>query len=129
MLRIVPSTHEEEAACSLEGEFTIYEVAAAKAQLCAALDQASRLQLNLAGLEELDTAGVQLLVWLKQEAHRKGNGWSREFDNGWVAVNLNTNRRRSVNFEPPDGLREVEGGPAPARLKLAPHRGALYVRT
>ena len=64
-----------------------------------------------------------------EEAHRKGNGWSREFDNGWVAVNLNTNRRRSVNFEPPDGLREVEGGPAPARLKLAPHRGALYVRT
>jgi anti-anti-sigma factor len=72
LLRIVPSTHEEEAAWSLEGEFTIYEVVEAKVQLCSALDQTSRLQLNLAGLEELDTAGVQLLVWLKQEAHRKG---------------------------------------------------------
>ena len=70
MLRSVQSTHEGKAAWSLEGEFTIYEVVAAKVQLCAALDQASRLQLNLAGLEELDTAGVQLLVWLKQEARR-----------------------------------------------------------
>jgi len=61
MLRIVQSAHEGEPAWSLEGEFTIYEVVAAKVQLGAALDQAPRLQLNLSGLEELDTAGLQLL--------------------------------------------------------------------
>ena len=72
MLRIVQSAHEGEPAWSLEGEFTIPDVVEAKAQLCAALDQGLCLCLDLSGLEELDTAGVQLLVWLKQEAHRKG---------------------------------------------------------
>jgi anti-anti-sigma regulatory factor len=28
--------------------------------------------LDLSGVEELDTAGVQLLLWLKQEARRGG---------------------------------------------------------
>lgn len=72
MLRIVRSHHDDEPALALEGELTIYDVAEAKGQLCAALDERPRLELNLAGLEELDTAGAQLLVWIKQEAARKG---------------------------------------------------------
>jgi hypothetical protein len=61
------STHEDEPAYRLEGELTIYSVAEARDQLCSALDQHPALQLNLSGIEELDTAGVQLLAWLKQE--------------------------------------------------------------
>jgi anti-anti-sigma factor len=76
MFRIVRSTHEGETAWALEGDLTIYEVQEAKGLLCAALDEGPRLQLNLAGLEELDTAGLQLLVWLKQEARRCGKSLS-----------------------------------------------------
>ena len=72
MLQIEPSTHEQQPALRISGELTIYSVTAARDQLCAALDQQPALQLNLAGVEELDTAGVQLLVWLKQEARRRG---------------------------------------------------------
>ncbi|MDR3670533.1 MAG: STAS domain-containing protein [Holophaga sp.] len=76
MLRIVQSTHEDEAAWALAGEFTIHDVVDAKARLCAALDQSARLQLDLSGIERLDTAGVQLLVWLDQEARHKGKALS-----------------------------------------------------
>jgi len=67
-----PSTHDQEPCLRLKGTLTIYDVAEAKGPLSAALDQHSTLHLNLAGLEELDTAGVQLLAWLKQEASRRG---------------------------------------------------------
>jgi len=76
MFRIVRSTHEGETAWALEGELTIYDVLEAKAQLVTALDEGPRLQLNLGGLEELDTAGLQLLVWLKQEARRSNKSLS-----------------------------------------------------
>lgn len=72
MLQIVRSTHEGAPALTLEGELTIYHVAEARGQLAEALDQGPALQLNLSAVAELDTAGVQLLVWLKQEAHRRG---------------------------------------------------------
>jgi anti-anti-sigma factor len=65
-------THDQDPCLRLEGELTIYSVAEARDRLSAALDQGPDLQLNLAGLEELDTAGVQLPVWLKQEARRRG---------------------------------------------------------
>jgi anti-sigma B factor antagonist len=72
MFKIAPSTHDGEPAYRLEGELTIYAAAEARDQLGAALERHPRLQLNLSGLAELDTAGVQLLAWLKQEARRRG---------------------------------------------------------
>jgi anti-anti-sigma factor len=72
MLQIEPSSHEDAPALRLVGELTIYSVTEARDQLCAALDQHPALHLNLAGVEELDTAGVQLLAWIKQEAKRRG---------------------------------------------------------
>ena len=44
---------------------------AERGPVVAELDLRPALHLNLAGLKELDTAGVQLLVWLKQEARRR----------------------------------------------------------
>ena len=72
MFLLEPTTHEGAPALRLEGELTIYHVAEARELLTEALDRQPVLSLNLAGLEALDSAGVQLLVWLKQEAHRRG---------------------------------------------------------
>lgn len=72
MLQIDPSTHDGGPALRLDGELTINHVGEARDQVNAALDEQPSLHLNLSGLEELDTAGVQLLVWLKQEARRRG---------------------------------------------------------
>ena len=63
---------DQEPCLQLKGEFTIYAVAQAKRPLEAALDPGPELRLNLAGVEEIDTAGVQLLLWLKQESGRRG---------------------------------------------------------
>jgi anti-anti-sigma factor len=72
MLQIEPSLHEGETALNLQGELNIYAVQEAREQLTRALHELPGLQLNLSGLEELDTAGVQLLVWLKGETARLG---------------------------------------------------------
>jgi anti-anti-sigma factor len=72
MLELEWYTHDQEHSLRLEGTLTIYDVVEAKAPLSAALDQYPTLHLNLADLEELDTAGVQLLAWLKLEACRRG---------------------------------------------------------
>ena len=72
MFQIENSTHEGAPSLQLVGELTIYAVAEAGTLLSAALDRNPVLQLNLAELEELDSAGLQLLVWLKQEARRRG---------------------------------------------------------
>ena len=72
MFQIEPTTHEGEPALSLQGELNIYAVLEARDQLTHALHDLPALQLNLAALEELDTSGVQLLVWLKGEATRVG---------------------------------------------------------
>jgi anti-anti-sigma factor len=72
MFEIEPAPQDQEPCLRLKGEFTIYSVTEAKGALAAALEQGPSLHLNLAGVEELDTAGLQLLVWLKQEAERLG---------------------------------------------------------
>ena len=52
-------------------EMTIYRAAEQKEQLIGALDGADQLELDLAGVPEIDTAGLQLLILLKQEAARR----------------------------------------------------------
>ncbi len=57
---------------TLEGELTIYSAAETKTQLLAFLDSANELEINLAEVSEIDTAGLQLLILAKQEARRSG---------------------------------------------------------
>ncbi|MGY1735342.1 putative glycoside hydrolase [Geodermatophilus sp. SYSU D00684] len=59
---------------------------------------------------------------------QRGNAWSREFESGWAGVNLNENKRRKVTLAVPPGLRTAGGEPAPARVTLQPHEGAVYRR-
>lgn len=56
----------------LAGELTIYEVGEAKAEFAHELAQGAAEEVDLSGLQELDTAGAQLLLWLKREAAVKG---------------------------------------------------------
>ena len=58
----------------VEGEMAIYRAAELKNSLCAALMQNATLEINLAAVTELDTAGVQILVMLKQMAEGNNKG-------------------------------------------------------
>jgi len=61
------------------------------------------------------------------DAHRRGNGWSRAFSNGWAAVNFNSGRRRKITYHVPDGLVDADGRPAPATVTVGPREGVLFV--
>lgn len=53
----------------LEGEMTIYRAAELKDAVLAAA------ALDLAAVEEIDTAGLQLLLLARREAHAAGRAW------------------------------------------------------
>lgn len=57
---------------SVAGSMTIYEAAAQKVELLAALDSAPALELDLGAVDEADTAGLQLLLLLRREAAAGG---------------------------------------------------------
>lgn len=52
----------------IQGEMTIYTAAEQKSQLLNALAANDELEINLAQVSELDTAGTQLLLLAKREA-------------------------------------------------------------
>ena len=51
---------------------TIYEAATHKVALLKRLKRARRIEIDLSGVTEMDTAGVQLLVMVKREATTAG---------------------------------------------------------
>lgn len=56
---------------AFEGEMTIYSARRDRDRMLEALGPASALTLDLAGVTEIDTAGVQLLLALKAECARR----------------------------------------------------------
>jgi len=52
----------------LSGELSIYSAAQARGELLPHVGKHKALELDLWGVEELDTAGVQVLLWAKREA-------------------------------------------------------------
>ena len=56
------------ASFAIDGELTIYRAADLKVQLLDALRQTQVLEVNLSGITELDTAGLQVLMLAKQTA-------------------------------------------------------------
>lgn len=69
MLAIQEAKHNGHAALRLAGELTIYTAAEARASLAERLERKGALpELDLSGVEELDTAGLQVLLWAKREA-------------------------------------------------------------
>ncbi|MDO9106712.1 MAG: STAS domain-containing protein [Methylovulum sp.] len=57
---------------AIEDELSIFTAAAQKPVLLAFLDSGDDLELNLARVNEIDTAGLQLLILLKREAAQRG---------------------------------------------------------
>lgn len=55
-----------------KGELTIYTAAQARREFAEALEAHADPEVDLARVEELDTAGVQVLLWARQEAVRRG---------------------------------------------------------
>ena len=57
---------------ALRDDMTIYQAQAQKEQLLAALAATPDLELDLSGVGEMDTAGLQLLLLLKREVGEQG---------------------------------------------------------
>lgn len=57
---------------TIEGEMTIYTALELKDQLLAPLDQCADMEIDLAGVTEIDSTGLQLLVMAKNEARERG---------------------------------------------------------
>lgn len=58
---------------TIVGEMTIYQAAQQHGEIQAALREQGRLEINLAGVTELDTAGVQVLMMAKRTAQAGGH--------------------------------------------------------
>jgi anti-sigma B factor antagonist len=56
----------------IEGPMTIYEAGEHKRELLAALSAGAGLEVDLSGVNEMDTAGVQLLLLAWREALKAG---------------------------------------------------------
>lgn len=53
---------------TLDGEMTIYNAAELKAELEQYWNKATEIELNLSGVDELDSAGLQILLQLKKDS-------------------------------------------------------------
>lgn len=62
----------ERGTLALAGEFTIYAAAEAKAPLLAPLAECREVVIDLAGVSEIDSAGLQLLLLAQREARAAG---------------------------------------------------------
>lgn len=60
-----------QAKMSLIGEMTIFHINDIKESLVKQFSEANELQIDLSGVSEIDTAGLQLLILLKNEASKK----------------------------------------------------------
>lgn len=54
----------------IEGELTIYTAADTKGKLVAALESKQPVEIDLSRVDEIDSAGLQLLILAKREAAR-----------------------------------------------------------
>ena len=62
---------DEKAVLRLEGEATIYQAAELKQTVLSALKQGTTLEVDLSGITEIDTAGVQILLLAKRTAQAR----------------------------------------------------------
>lgn len=73
MSATITSIKKEPGRFAIEGELTIYEAAEFKEPMLAALAQHPEVDFDLAGVQEIDAAGLQLLILAKREAKASGH--------------------------------------------------------
>lgn len=73
-MSVVTMTPKPDLPCSfvIEGEMNIYTALALKDRLLAPLEQCADIELDLSGVTDIDSAGVQLLVLLQNECGTRG---------------------------------------------------------
>lgn len=71
-MEIRSERHERQLRLHPAGEMTIYSAAELKPVLLDALNQSDEIEIDLSGVSELDTSGVQLLMLMKREAAAAG---------------------------------------------------------
>ena len=72
-LKIEENSIKTEGLCSFvfDEDLTIYAIEALKQEMSKALDSYTRFELNLGSVEEVDSAGIQLLLGLQREVKRQ----------------------------------------------------------
>lgn len=76
-MTVTMTASDNEPCCfTIEGEITIYTALALKERLLAPLDQCAEMKIDLTGVSEIDSAGLQLLVLAKNEARVRGRNLS-----------------------------------------------------
>src|SRR5450830_455955 len=69
---LTQSTHDGHLLLLANGGFTIFQATEYKSQLLGVLDNADEvLHMDLSGVDEIDTTGLQLLLLIKREAKRQ----------------------------------------------------------
>ncbi len=68
------SARRRKGVCRMEivGDMTIYEALEIKKKLLSSFDKAQEMEVNLSGVSEIDSTGVQLLMLVKMESQRQG---------------------------------------------------------
>jgi len=72
----VKNKNQQPGRIAITGELTIYTALELKGQLLAALSATEALELDLSEVGEIDAAGLQLLVMIKQQAAVSGKALS-----------------------------------------------------
>ena len=67
-MQIQLSQDGETGCAQINGELTIYTAAELKDQLLKQLDQCKKIQLDLSQVEEVDSAGIQVLMLIRKQA-------------------------------------------------------------
>ncbi|WP_166365808.1 STAS domain-containing protein [Pseudomonas akapageensis] len=71
-MAVIVQREEDASHClGITGELNIYSAATVLQELLQALEAHRQLEIGLAGVDDFDTAGVQLLLMLKREAARQ----------------------------------------------------------
>lgn len=69
---ITSETRDGTCYARVDGEMTIYTAAQCRDELAACLHGNKPLEINLSGVSEIDSAGVQILILAKREGARRG---------------------------------------------------------
>lgn len=96
---------------SIEGEINIYRAQQLKNELVLALNSCEELELNLENVNELDSAGLQVLALLKKEAQRSGKALRLTAHSPVVLEAMNTLQLTHF-FDNPLGLPATTEQPA-----------------
>ncbi|MFT5716562.1 MAG: anti-sigma B factor antagonist [Oleiphilaceae bacterium] len=72
-LRIEPYRDSDDGRCRvvIDEDLTIYTISALKQEISPALDTYRHIEIDLAGIEEVDSAGIQLLLAFRMDVMRQ----------------------------------------------------------